>query len=93
MPIEKRRSERKDMSIAVPVWIDRGDGSPWEGCTLKDVSSGGAQLMLASSDKPLPDRFLLRLSMRDQAGKACILRWRRGNMIGVQYATVFDVVG
>jgi len=93
MALDKRRSDRKDMSVAVPVWIDRRDGSPWEGCTLKDVSSGGAQLMMASPDKPLPERFLLRLSMRDQSGKPCILRWRRGNMIGVQYLTAFDAVG
>ncbi len=93
MPIENRRTQRKDMSIAVPVWIDRCDGSPWEGCTLKDVSPGGAQLMIASPDKPLPERFLLRLSMRDQTGKPCVLRWRRENMIGVQYLTVFDAVG
>jgi hypothetical protein len=38
MTLEERRSDRKDMSVAVPVWIDRRDGSPWEGCTLKDVS-------------------------------------------------------
>jgi hypothetical protein len=93
MTVEKRRAERKDMSIAVPVWIDRCDGSAWEGCTLKDVSNGGAQLMIASPDKPLPDRFLLRLSLRDQSGKACTLRWRRGNMVGIQYASIFDTAG
>ena len=89
MPLDNRRAHRKDMSIAVPVWIDRGDGSSWEGCTLKDVSNGGAQLMMASPDKPLPERFLLRLSMRDQKGKLCLLRWRRGNLIGIQYVSAF----
>jgi hypothetical protein len=77
------------MSIAVPVWIDRCDGSAWESCTLKDVSNGGAQLIVGCADKPLPERFLLRLSLRDQSGKSCILRWRRGTSVGVQYVT-FD---
>lgn len=90
MRLEQRRAERKDMSIAVPVWIDRRDGSVWESCTLKDVSNGGAQLVLASADKPLPERFLLRLSLRDQSGKPCILRWQRGTLIGVQYVSMFD---
>ncbi len=90
MPLEKRRAERKDMSIAVPVWIDRRDGSAWESCALKDVSNGGAQLILASANKPLPPRFLLRLSLRDQSGKPCILRWQRGTSVGVQYASIFD---
>jgi hypothetical protein len=45
--------------------------------------------MMASPDKPLPERFLLRLSMRDQRGKPCVLRWRRGNLIGVQYVAPF----
>jgi len=85
MAIEKRRAERKQVSVALPVWIDRGDGSPWEGAAMEDVSETGVRLKLLAPDAPVPERFLLRLSLRDAKGKPCLLRWRRGASAGVQY--------
>jgi len=83
--MDKRRAERKQVSIALPVWIDRGDGSPWEGAAMEDVSDTGARLKLLAADAPVPNQFVLRLSLRDAKGKSCVLRWRRGNSAGVQY--------
>jgi hypothetical protein len=85
MRIDKRRAERKQVAVTLPVWIDRGDGSPWEGAALQDVSDTGARLKLLSADAVVPQRFVLRLSLRDLKGKLCLLRWRRGEAAGVQY--------
>ena len=85
MPIDKRRAERRDISVALPVWIDREDGSPWEGCAMEDASDTGARLRLLTPDAVLPEQFVLRLSLRDPRGKPCVLRWRRGASAGVQY--------
>jgi hypothetical protein len=85
MSHEKRRADRKDIGITLPVWIDRCDGSAWEGCAMEDVSDGGAKLKLLGADTVLPQQFIIRLSLRDQKGKLCMLRWRRGNFAGVQY--------
>jgi hypothetical protein len=85
MPLDQRRAERKRVAVALPVWIDRGDGSPWEGAALEDDSDTGARLKLLASDVVLPHQFQLRLSLRDAKGKPCVLRWQRGASAGVQY--------
>jgi PilZ domain len=82
----KRTTERKDFPLPCLVWIDRRDGSGLLACAIEDVSKGGAKLRLAAKDLPLPNAFILRLSLRDPSGKACTIRWRRGSCVGIQYA-------
>lgn len=82
----KRHAERKEFPLPCLVWIDRCDGSGLLACAIEDVSKGGAKLRLAAKGIRLPSAFKLRLSLRDRAGKACTLRWRRGSCVGIQYA-------
>jgi hypothetical protein len=85
--LNKRRSERRTFPLPCLVWIDRCDGSRLLACAIEDASKGGAKLRLAAKGIPLPNAISLRLSLRDPAGKACTIRWRRGAYVGVQYAT------
>jgi hypothetical protein len=84
-PREKRKWERKRFRTALPVWIDKGDGSPWILCAIEDISDGGARLKLTENGAVLPESFVLRLSMRDRVGKRCRLCWRSPTALGVEY--------
>ena len=77
-----RKDERKPLSyrgwIHIPDW-------PLFTCLIEDASDSGARLML---DEPqlIPDRFKLYFSPTSRNYRECIVRWRRGGSIGVQFA-------
>lgn len=54
-------------------------------CVVRDLSETGARIALPGSVM-LPDHFDLHLPHRDET-LACTLSWRRGNEIGVKFAT------
>jgi hypothetical protein len=52
-------------------------------CKLRNISDSGARLELASPQL-LPHRFELEIA--GLPARTCILRWAKGNLIGVQFA-------
>lgn len=53
------------------------------GCVVRDLSSGGAKIML-DQPLPLPDHFTLEIPM-DGITADCEVRWRNGDLIGAQF--------
>jgi hypothetical protein len=79
---EKRKAVRR--MLTYPAWINLGDGSPVQECSLCDASQRGAQLAVADPDS-IPDRFVLALSADGAATRQCRVVWRTGNQIGVEF--------
>lgn len=52
-------------------------------CEIKDVSPGGARLILPSDTK-LPEKFSLKLPQFKRA-RDCVRRWESGDMVGVEF--------
>lgn len=72
-----RRRTFKAGSIAIV------DGSAKLECSVRDISEGGARLLLSASTDA-PDTFELSIAS-DGLEADCNVRWRRGREIGVQY--------
>jgi hypothetical protein len=56
-------------------------GKPTIGCTVIDLSAGGACLDLANPDQ-LPSRFTL---LHGATRKSCLIKWKKFRRIGVQF--------
>jgi len=82
MPVEKRRAKRRQ--IGKRVWVDFGPGSRVQPCVLKDMSDGGARLVLLVRE-PAPYEFTLQFAPDGSVGRRCQLRWQRGSDIGVKF--------
>ena len=54
---------------------------PSIGCTVIDISAGGACLEVANPER-LPKRFGL---LHGKTKKSCLVMWRRHHRIGVQF--------
>jgi hypothetical protein len=63
------------------VWIDAGDGSGLQRCTLWDASDAGVRLTV---DMPssVPYEFCLVLSKDGKMHRRCRVRWRSADQIG-----------
>lgn len=59
------------------------NGTPLVDATVREISSGGAQLRVKSARK-LPDRLVIR-SEPDQSCMPAELKWRTGASIGVEF--------
>jgi PilZ domain len=84
MSRDKRKAKRKPISLALPVWIEPGDGSSFIECKVEDASDGG--LRLPDPTASVPKKFFVHFSPRDLIGKPGVLRWRRQAVIGVEYS-------
>ena len=76
-----RKHKRK--AFVMDAAVDLHDGAPPRGCTVLDISQGGA--CLGVDPMPLPEKFTLLLSANGNVRRACVLKWRRDNEIGVQF--------
>ncbi len=56
-------------------------GKPAIGCTVIDLSAGGACLDLSDPDR-LPSRFVL---VHGSTRKNCLVKWKKFRRIGVQF--------
>lgn len=79
---EKRKKLRR--SVTYPAFLDLGDGSPAQVCTLCDASEEGAQLAVADP-QGVPDVFILALSSDGAARRRCRVIWRTETQIGVEF--------
>lgn len=71
--------------MGCPAWIDLGDGSEVQDCTLVDISDGGARLVVEDADG-VPDKLSLLL-YRDGEAFPCEIVWRCNSAIGIQFAS------
>jgi PilZ domain-containing protein len=80
---ENRRFRRVRPSglVSSTATIIVAPGKPTIGCTVIDLSAGGACLDLANPDQ-LPRRFTL---LHGATRKSCLVMWKKFRRIGVQF--------
>jgi|SRR5215469_733812 len=76
-----RRHKRK--AFMLDAALEFHDGSPSRPCVVLDISDGGACIGIQRT--PLPKKFTLVLSASGNVRRACLLKWRRDDEIGVQF--------
>jgi hypothetical protein len=82
MSRDKRKHRRRALSRRATL---RGwDGREIAGCTMTDISDGGAKVIL---DRPvhLPETFTLWLIESGSVYRECKVVWREGDVLGVQF--------
>ena len=77
-----RKRPRRQNHYRVKILI--GETGPLLGCTIADVTQGGARLVL-DEEAQQPDRFLLLLSSPGGARRVCHVVWRDGLTVGVEF--------
>jgi len=82
MTKEKRSHVRR--TIIQHARIESVDGASAGECTMVDVSTSGARLILATTD-PLPSRFFLVLSHDGALRRLCQPVWQTATKAGVQF--------
>jgi hypothetical protein len=82
MPSDKRKWRRKQ--IGADGFLYTCDGQQIGPCEVKDVSAGGAMLVLSAADE-LPPEFVLALSRNTQVRRHCQLVWQAMKHVGVRF--------
>ena len=77
-----RRRVRR-VTVNIPAWIEVGDSTLLERCTLVDLTDEGAKLVVGDISH-LTDHFCLYLT-RGQLSQRCRIVWRRDHQIGVEF--------
>jgi len=82
-PDNRRRHARVRPSglVSNTATIIVGPKGPTIGCTIIDLSAGGACLDLPDPDR-LPNRFVL---LHGVTKKNCLIKWKKFRRIGVQF--------
>ena len=80
---ELRKKPRRQFHYLAKIVT--GETEPQLNCTISDVSTSGARLVLENDDK-LPDCFTLLLSRNGGARRQCRIIWRTGLTVGVEFA-------
>jgi hypothetical protein len=66
------------------VWIDAGDGSQRQECTLWDISDAGVRLNI-ETPRNVPFEFSLVLSKDGKISRRCRVVWRSDDQIGARF--------
>jgi PilZ domain len=82
MATKMRRAPRQSTNL--PAWIDVGNDSSLQRCTLVDVSEYGARLTGRDIER-VPSEFTLLLSKSGQPRQRCNVVWKLNNEIGVKF--------
>jgi hypothetical protein len=70
----------------VRAYLYTRDGWPLGECRMKDISDGGAQLVI-SEIEDLPKELMLSLSRDGRVRRECEVVWHRNGAIGVRFVT------
>jgi hypothetical protein len=87
MPVVSGRENRRFRRIRPSGLVSNNatiivaPGKPTIGCTVIDLSAGGACLDLPDPDR-LPSRFVL---LHGATRKSCLVMWKKYRRIGVQF--------
>ena len=79
--IDTRKYERKEIVLAATMAL--GEDLAPRDCIILDISDGGARLDVGPL--PVPKIFTLLLSANGNVSRACVLRWRKEQQIGVEF--------
>ena len=82
MPAEQRKWRRKP--IGADGFLYTFDGQRIGPCQVRDVSAGGAMLVLSNSEE-LPGQFVLALSRNGQVRRHCQMVWNTAKHAGVRF--------
>ena len=78
--VERSHARRRTLKAGV---ITFSDSSGKLDCTVRDISEGGARLLITGGGDA-PETFELVIDL-DGLAADCQVRWRRGKEVGVQY--------
>jgi hypothetical protein len=79
---ELRKSPRQNFRYGARILIAKD--APQVICSIIDISTGGARLLLKSNEA-LPETFILLLAKSGMPRRDCRLVWRDGLSIGVKF--------
>jgi PilZ domain-containing protein len=82
MPAEQRRWRRKQ--IGTDGFLYASDGRQIGPCEVRDVSEGGAMLVISADDE-LPVELVLSLSRNGQVRRHCRVVWQAAKHAGVRF--------
>jgi hypothetical protein len=80
---EKRKGRRQPLAHAATI-VRLEDSKHVADCTVRDVSTGGARL-LVKDPGTLPRSFLLLISQSGNVTRRCEVVWIRHNQVGVRF--------
>lgn len=83
MAAEQRKWRRKQMGA--DGFLYTCDGQQIGPCEVKDVSQGGAMLVISAADA-LPTEFVLSLSRNAHVRRHCQLVWQAMRHVGVRFS-------
>jgi hypothetical protein len=83
MSANKRKYARR--TVKTVAYLYTSDGWPLGDCEMRDISEGGAKIVLKDIEE-MPDVFLLSLSRNGRVRRNCRLMWRDGDTIGIQFS-------
>src|SRR5262249_20286073 len=78
-----RRGVRR-VTVNIPAWIEVGDSTLLERCTLVDLTDEGAKLVIGDISH-LTDHFRLYVTRRRHLSQRCRIVWRRDHQVGVEF--------
>lgn len=94
--LNKRWAKRKPASTPAKILFD-GISTPFE-CTLRDISSTGAQIEMTrnkfnpdGSSDTVPNHFTLIIPL-DRIAVDCLSMWRRGSRLGVKFTSMVRAI-
>jgi hypothetical protein len=82
MPAEQRKWRRQP--IGADGFLYAFDGQPIGSCQVRDISDGGAMLVLSNAEE-LPRQFVLALSRNGQVRRHCQIVWHTTSHAGVRF--------
>jgi len=80
---ETRRSKRKAFDHV--ALLDLCDGEQPRPCQVRDISPGGARLVVFTGTKAIPETFNLLLDPSARVQRVCKVAWRSPTELGVQF--------
>lgn len=80
--LEKRNARR--MVYKRPCWAQFEPTGGLYPCEAHNISTEGAKLSGEFPDN-VPDRFIIRFAVSGKVNRKCLLVWREGSTIGVQF--------
>ncbi len=82
----KRAHPRYDLGILAMLMTDRNEFIGF--ARVRDMSGGGAKLILSDQVKLLPDHFVMALGSKSGPRRYCSVVWQNDNKVGVQFVAV-----
>ena len=80
---ETRRNKRQ--SFERVALVDLRDGEQPLPCQVRDISAGGARIVVFGGTKTIPDAFNLLLDPAAKVLRACKVAWRTPTELGVEF--------